>query len=117
MFDDFLENEETYLALEQFWTTLFCSMLNNRNDNLDKWIIPYYNTYFRNGQKDMDGNPIFSAKSKQIGRIIRIIQTADDEDIFDYWREDRKYEIVIVLTSCKENIDKAKSVINDWLNE
>lgn len=117
MFEDYLENTKTYFALEQFWVQLFYSVLNEQKISLDNWIIPFYNTYFSNQEKDMDGNPIFSAKSKQTGRIIKIIQTTHDEDVLEIWQDtfDGNEELVIYLTLRDKNADKVKSIINDWL--
>ena len=67
----------------------------------------------------MDGNPIFSAKSKQTGRIIRIIQTNCDEDVLEVWEDtfDGNEELVIYLTWSTKNVDKARSFIDDWLKK
>jgi hypothetical protein len=117
MFDDFLENKSSYLLLEQYWIDLFNSILSERHDSLEEWIIPYYNTVYKNGEKFMDGNPIFSAKSKSTNKIIRIIQKIyDDEYTLNYWVERDKKEIVIVLVFCEENINRIKCIINDWID-
>lgn len=119
MFEDFLENSKTYLALEQYWIQLFCSICDEHKISLDNWIIPFYNTCFSNQEKDMDGNPIFSAKSKQTGRIVRIIQTNCDEDVLEVWEDtfDGNEELVIYLTWSTKNVDKARSFIDDWLKK
>ena len=119
MFDDFLENMNTYIALEQFWIQLCYSELNKQGISSDDWIIPFYNTYFNNQEKEMDGNPIFSAKSKRAGKIIKIIQTHDDSNIVDTWNDkfDGNEEFVIFLTWSSENIEKTKFFISNWLNK
>ena len=119
MFDDFLENMNTYIALEQFWIQLFYSELNKQGISSDDWIIPFYNTYFNNQEKEMDGNPIFSAKSKRTGKIIKIIQTNDDSNIVGTWNDkfDGNEEFVIFLTWSSENIEKTKFFIGNWLNK
>jgi hypothetical protein len=118
MFDDFLENKNSYFLLEQYWIDFFYSILNERNEPVEEWIVPYYNTTFKNGEKFMDGNPIFSAKSYSTNKIIRIIQEIyEGEYTLNYWIEHDKKELVLVVVLCKENISRIKYIINDWIDD
>lgn len=65
----------------------------------------------------MDENPVFSAKSVRTGRIIRIVQSNDEQDIFDSWEDnfDGNDDLVIYLTWSNKNIENAKSLISSWL--
>jgi hypothetical protein len=118
MFDDFLENKNSYFLLEQYWIDLFYSILSDRNEPVGEWTVPYYNTTFKNGEKCMDGNPIFSAKSDATNKIIRIIQEIyEGEYNLSYWVERDKKEIVISVVLCEENISKIKCIINDWIDD
>ena len=117
MLNDFINNRKTYFVLEQFWTLLFYSVLIENKIAFEEWITPFYNTYFINQEKDMDENPVFSAKSVRTGRIIRIVQSNDEQDIFDSWEDnfDGNDELVIYLTWSNKNIENAKSLISSWL--
>lgn len=117
MLNDFINNRKTYFVLEQFWTLLFYSVLIENKIVFEEWITPFYNTYYNNQEKDMDENPVFSAKSVRTGRIIRIVQSNDEQDIFDSWDDnfDGNDELVIYLTWSNKNIENAKSLISSWL--
>lgn len=117
MLNDFIDNRKTYFVLEQFWTLLFYSVLIENKIAFEEWITPFYNTYYNNQEKDMDENPVFSAKSVRTGRIIRIVQSNDEQDIFDSWDDnfDWNDELVIYLTWSNKNIENAKSLISSWL--
>jgi hypothetical protein len=118
MFDDFFKNKNSYLLLEEYWINLFYSILKDRHDSFEEWTVPYYNTMFKNGEKFMDGNPVFSAKSNSNNKIIRLIQEIyESEYTLNYWVERDKKELVIVLVFCEENINRIKRIINDWLDD
>lgn len=68
----------------------------------------------------MDGNPIFSAKSKKENKIIKIIQESfNNDDVFSYWINENSSpnELVIVCTLNNNNIEKIKKVIINWIKE
>ncbi|TKI53786.1 hypothetical protein FC756_22405 [Lysinibacillus mangiferihumi] len=68
----------------------------------------------------MDGNPIFSAKSKKENKIIKIIQESSNiDDVFSYWINENSSpnELVIVCTLNNNNIEKIKKVIINWIKE
>lgn len=57
-------NEQSYSELEEYWVHVFLNLL--KEQDKEKWIIPYYNTSFSNGQKIMDMNPIFRLNQKRV---------------------------------------------------
>ncbi|MEK4425956.1 hypothetical protein [Solibacillus sp. FSL K6-1523] len=123
-YDNFLNDDVVYHALESYWMKIFFMWLDTENINSSDWISPFYKTTFSNGKKMMDGNPIFSAKSRKDGRIIRVIQEDPiDGDVFTSWRNstaDSKgilNELVIVCTLNSHNLEKVKKIIISWIVE
>lgn len=120
-FDNYLDDEDMYSALEKYWIDMFFMLLHKENIDGKDWICPYYNTTFSNGKKMMDGNPIFSAKSKGKNKIIRIIQESSKNGaIFSYWinssMDNRSQnELVIVCTLNNNNLEKIKEIIISWI--
>ena len=121
-FDNFLEDAQTYLSLEIFWIDLFFSILDSLNLEKSEWITPYYNTSFINGEKFMDGNPIFSAKSTITEKTIRIIQEDSlDYKEFSFWIDFSleegifKNELVITCFLNESNLEKIKTEITNWV--
>lgn len=121
-YNNYLNDAVVYDALERFWMGIFYMWLDAENINSSNWISPFYKTTFSNGKKMMDGNPIFSAKSRKDGRIIRVIQEDSiDGDVFTSWRNstaDAKgilNELVIVCTLNSHNLKKAKDIIISWI--
>ncbi|WP_342418655.1 hypothetical protein [Paenibacillus sp. FSL H8-0168] len=110
-------NEQSYSELEEYWVHVFLNLL--KEQDKEKWIIPYYNTSFSNGQKIMDMNPIFSAKSKTSHKSIRIIQEAvNEEDDVEYWIDtNQKNELVMVCSLSKQHVQKVKEIIERWISE
>lgn len=119
-FDNYLDDEDMYSALEKYWIDMFFMLLHKENIDGRDWICPYYNTTFSNGKKMMDGNPIFSAKSKEKNKIIRIIQESSKNGaIFSYWinssMDNSQNELVIVCTLNNNNLEKIKEIIISWI--
>ncbi|MDX7986227.1 hypothetical protein FE392_02605 [Xenorhabdus sp. 12] len=114
MFENYLNDEQVYYELEQYWDSLFFSV---NDSSSDEWIAPYYNTYYNNGLKFMDANPIFSAKSKVTDKSIKIIQEPLEElDSVQYWIDsNEKNELVIICSFSEENILAVKKLIKKWL--
>lgn len=119
-FVNYLDDEDVYSSLEKYWMDMFFMWLHQENIEGSDWICPYYNTTFSNGKKMMDGNPIFSAKSKKENKIIKIIQeSSNNDDVFSYWNNENSSpnELVIVCTLNNNNIEKIKKVIINWIKE
>ncbi|MFU1797561.1 hypothetical protein ACM1RC_27095 [Paenibacillus azoreducens] len=118
-FDNYLDDEDVYSALEKYWIDMFFMLLHKENIDGRDWICPYYNTTFSNGKKMMDGNPIFSAKSKE-KKIIKIIQeSSKNGTLFSYWinssMDNSQNELVIVCTLNNNNLEKIKEIIISWI--
>lgn len=119
-FVNYLDDKDVYSSLEKYWMDMFFMWLHQENIGGSDWICPYYNTTFSNGKKMMDGNPIFSAKSKKENKIIKIIQeSSNNDDVFSYWINENSSpnELVIVCTLNNNNIEKIKKVIINWIKE
>ncbi|MFJ5562470.1 hypothetical protein [Lysinibacillus xylanilyticus] len=120
-FVNYLDDEDVYTALEQYWIDMFFMLLQKENFDGSDWICPYYNTTFNNGKKMMDGNPIFSAKLKKGNKIIKIIQeSSKNGDVFSYWMNSSmgnrsQKELVIVCTLNNNNLEKIKDIIVNWI--
>lgn len=116
MFENYLEDENEYLALENYWVAVFSELLTEAKLNLEDWNCPHYNTFFSNGKKMMDGNPIFSAMSKIDGRIIRVIQDepgGDDE--LRHWTDKGGKELVVACAPTEKDIEEARGVLRNWI--
>lgn len=119
-FVNYLDDKDVYSSLEKYWMDMFFMWLHQENIGGSDWICPYYNTTFSNGKKMMDGNSIFSAKSKKENKIIKIIQeSSNNDDVFSYWINENSSpnELVIVCTLNNNNIEKIKKVIINWIKE
>lgn len=121
-FNDYLESNQTYIALEKFWINFFFSILASLNLEKSEWITPYYNTTFSNGEKFMDGNPIFSAKSAKTEKTIRIVQEEylgheEFSSWIDFSLEDEEFknELVIVCVLSEASLEKTKKEVTNWL--
>jgi hypothetical protein len=116
MYDNFLENDEVYFEAEKFWISLFTYILNKNSIDISDWIYPFYNTTYSNGNKFMDGNPIFSAHSIKEKKRIRIIQEKKSSSAgrYNYWHEPDKNELVIVWELSSKNKNEIKKLIGEW---
>lgn len=121
-FDKYLDDEEVYDALEKYWNDMFFMLLDKQNMDGSEWISPYYKTTFGNGKKMMDGNPIFSAKSKRKDKVIKIVQESPmNGNVISYWSNSSRgnnhdqNELVIVCTLNNQNLEKIKEIIISWI--
>lgn len=74
-YTDFSINAIVYDACQNMW-----------QDIINEWSLlhgfssrTYINVYYKNGQKDRSGNPIFSTMIADKNRGIRIVQTTVEE--------------------------------------
>ncbi|QDA28301.1 hypothetical protein EJ573_04315 [Paenibacillus polymyxa] len=110
-------NEQSYTELEDYWVRVFLNLVQDQDK--ENWVIPYYNTSVSNGQKVMDMNPIFSAKSKISHKSIRIIhETVNEGDDVYYWLDTNgKNELVIICSPSQQHVHKVKGIIKRWIYE
>lgn len=109
MFDNYLVNVNEYLELESSLRNFFLSIVNNGN-TVD---CPYYNTTFSNGTPFMDGDPIFSARKKNNGDVIKVVLDEDTVSIteFDNQVDGSSIHVIVANVSSLELIKKR---IIDW---
>ena len=121
LYADFLENKRAYNLAQASWNRLLSSLLREYGYT----YTPYINQ-MQNGEKEYDGNPIFSAFIPEIERAIRIIQVSPDEegDDISAWIDDielgkkdktkKTKELVLDLKLSKEARMLAKDLIGKW---
>ncbi len=73
MFDTYLSDPQVYDRLEQHIHDHFMTGINAASLRIEDFRSPHYNTFFVDGTKDRDANPIFSAKHLPSGNIVRIV--------------------------------------------
>ncbi len=113
LFGNFLEDQNVYLQNEEYYNNLFKKITGHKPKS-------YYNTKYANGDKFLNGNPIFSTKYNN--RLIRIIQDEPESDgPYLYARieekDDRTYELVINLELSKEIELKLADYLKKWFKE
>lgn len=115
-FDNYLDDEDVYIALENYWMDMFFMLLDKADIPRGDWISPYFKTTFRNGKKMMDGNPVFSARSEKKDKVIKVVQESPvNGDVFSYWSNSNENELVIVCTFNEHNLKKVKEIISSWI--
>lgn len=83
--DDWLDNIEEYRAVEYFVIQKFSDVLNELGYDIQNWDIPFFNNkYF--GDREIDANPIFSARNREQNYIIRAIMY-DGYQVVDFWSD------------------------------
>ena len=70
---------DQYFEKKSRWYKGFVELLGN-NKELDKWNFPFFKTFNKNGDYDMDGNPIFSMIRFDNSKIIKIIHDEESDD-------------------------------------
>lgn len=73
MFDDYLANPIAYVRLEQYFLGHFDAGIHAAGLSSEDFRRPHYNTFFVDGTKCRDANPIFSAKHLPSGNIVRVV--------------------------------------------
>lgn len=96
-----------------YWKNLWQDFQSPKKES-DGWSSPWM-------KEDADGNPIFTAYSLQKRKGIRIIQCLFDDDI-NWWldtfgAEDPINELVISCNLSKNNIEFAKILMSQWIED
>ncbi|TIK65426.1 hypothetical protein E4416_13895 [Stenotrophomonas maltophilia] len=73
MFDTYLSDPQVYDRLEQHFQDHFTAGIHAARLHIEDFRSPHYNTFFLDGTKDRDANPIFSAKHLPSGNIVRVV--------------------------------------------
>ena len=96
LFENYLNDMDCYISLESHFFGFFQGLICRLKIDEGRVKFPFYKTCFSNGVPFFDGNPIFSAKDNQSGKILRVV--LDDEvDRLKYFNDkDGGCEFVIV---------------------
>ncbi|WP_017347911.1 hypothetical protein [Pantoea sp. A4] len=109
MFNNYLVDIDKYLALETSLQDFFLSIVNYKNP-VD---CPYYNTTFSNGVPFMDGDPIFSARKKNNGQVIKVVLDEDTDSISEFDNEVEGYSIHIIVANVSA-LESIKEKVMHW---
>lgn len=96
MFNDYLNDEQSYIELEQYLYENFFLECNASGVESKKFKAPFYNTAFSDGTPFREGNPIFSARNEANGKILRIVLDEDADPLVSYLDKDMDCELVII---------------------
>ncbi|WP_455914125.1 hypothetical protein [Pseudomonas syringae] len=96
MFDDYLNDEQSYIRLERYLWDLFFLECDARGVESKNFKAPFYNTAFSDGTPFREGNPIFSARKEVTGKILRIVLDEDAVPLVTYQDKDMGCELVII---------------------
>ncbi|WP_027002760.1 hypothetical protein [Hugenholtzia roseola] len=119
LFRTFLQSPQQYGRLEAWWKKQFVAYFPDCPDCKINW----HKAQYANGTPLRDGNPIFTVYIPKIGKNIRIVQEAleDEQDIhLDTWTDKKYYqdklvpELVIALTLTKETAKEAFACMAEW---
>jgi hypothetical protein len=123
-FEDFLDNTEMYKACEQYWERLVRDVEEslNQTGEWERWLLRQY----PNGTPvEMDGNPIYDGRSRQINRAFKILQhrpVSDDLEIAAWLeRNGEEYpeipgeELVLNLSLSEETGHIARRLLSMWM--
>lgn len=114
MFNDYLSTPSTYKKLENHIKEIFIELATSYNMDIESFIIQFYNTAFSDGTPFMDANPIFSAKHKKTGTILKIVLDENiKKTIFSTKQSELGPETSIIST--QKNLTSIKNEISKWL--
>lgn len=120
LYPDFMETDESYGLAVAFWEDLVGRIQPPASQH-DVWESAIPKAY-ADGTPFHDGNPICDLRSKEIGRALRIVQSApngEDLEIVAYLDRvslDNVDELVIALALSKESAALAERLITAWMN-
>jgi len=124
LFEDFLDNEEQYHVCERYWEELVASVAESLGQT-GEWKREIWR-YGDGTLWDLDGNPMFVARSEKRDRYIGILQhpaAADRLQIVAYLkRYEEEYtgvstrdELVINLGLSEESAQLAEALLLKWM--
>jgi len=124
MFENFLEDVEQYAACERYWEQLAQEIAESlgQTGEWQRWIP----RQTPNGTPcELDGNPIYDARSERLDRAFRIIQhsaVSDEVEIAAWLKSyEEEYidlprnELVINLSLSQESAQLAKALLYKWM--
>ncbi|WP_227430321.1 hypothetical protein [Psychrobacter sp. I-STPA6b] len=77
-----------YTYVEDAIEKAFVDILDKEYSKKDDWVIPFFNTFWRNGEKMMDANPIFSARNIPKNYIVRLIVYEENSTGYSSYESD-----------------------------
>jgi hypothetical protein len=116
LFAGFLGDRELYRRTEEYWNALLRPVMGEHS-----WRMPWLTTKFVDGADFLDGNPIFSAISRDGAKGVRITQVEPGTEApeFAAWMHDfgddaitRVLAIRLVLT--KDTADVSRRLVRRW---
>ncbi|MEX6677828.1 hypothetical protein QWI18_18080 [Pseudomonas sp. W2Oct36] len=113
MFDDYLNDEQSYIRLERYLWDLFFLECDARGVESKNFKAPFYNTAFSDGTPFREGNPIFSARNEVTGKILRIVLDEDAVPLVTYQDKDMGCELVLVGKVAL--LDEIKKLMRKWI--
>ena len=114
LYKNFLINKRVY-SLNQNWYVKLVEKITHKKPSL------FYNNQFNNGEKDYDGNPVFSTKLGN--RLLRIIQEKPESNTpfltawVDTATDKNINELVISLELSNATKPLLEKLIKKWLVE
>jgi hypothetical protein len=124
LFEDFLDSAETYKACERYWELLARDVEESLNQagEWKRWLVRQYPD---GTLVEMDGNPIYDARSRKINRAFRVIQhrpVSDDLEIAAWLESNSKEypevpseELVFNLSLSEESGQIARKLLAMWM--
>lgn len=124
LFEDFIDNAEMYKACEQYWERLVRDVEEslNQTGEWERWLIRQYPD---GTPVEMNGNPIYDGRSRQINRAFRVLQhrpVSDDLEIAAWlerngegYPEIPSAELVFNLSLSEESGQMARRLLSMWM--
>ena len=109
MFDNYLEDVNTYNELESYFVKYFEIIAGE----LHEYIYPYYKTTFSNGIPFMDADPIFSAKKNSTDNILKVIIEDDCQEMNSFYNNN---ETEFVLIGSLAHLESLLNEIKLWVD-
>ena len=106
-YSHYLTDPMVYAALERKILECFLALISNA----DEWTVPYFKTTFSNGKPFQDGNPIFSARYKNL--VIRVVIENDRNEITAILQEKPEFEELVIVTDT-DHIEEITVKIKQW---
>ncbi len=114
LYKNFLTDQRVYRLNEGFYARLYEEVTKEKPRS-------FFNVHFKNGEREQDGNPIFSALAHQ--RLVRIIQEepTSEKPYITAWlgkATDKDIdELVIALELSAETKPVLKELLAKWMGE
>jgi hypothetical protein len=125
LFVDFLDNVVSYRSCESIWEKMFEDLATSMNQGSEwrRWIP----RSFANGTPmELDGNPIFDARSDRLGKAFRIMQHEPTGEAMELaaWIKSYEAEFTVLprselflnLSLSDESLEAATKMLKKWMS-